>query len=841
MKLVFAAQAAVFVGCVLAPHAGTTAEAQTANPSDKAAIPAARITAIAPEKFDIFGSSIALENGTLAVASPGASREEVSQGSISIYRGRAFAWVRETVIVPENLRRRAFFGETIALDGTGSVLAASLPTDATLGTGTGSVRIFTREAGPDGFPAWSESQRLFDPEAEPGDGFGADISIGADVLAIGVPRDSSAAINGGAVRTYTNVNGTWELFDTVTAPDAGPLDAFGSTVRTDGQTLVVAATLANHAGTDSGAVYVYRRTPGGWEFEDLLLPPGLAAFDRLGLGLSVVGSTIAVGAPGRDSGGVLSSGAVHLFERSGATWEHDAVLTADEPSVGAQFGRDVELDGNRLLATAPHESVIEPYVLAVGAAHVLERTEADVWQTAGIARPETPHLADWFGFAATIDGDSIVVGEPTNRTPELTGNAQVFTVPPIGSGPRLVRVPGDAATVAEAIETVAPGGEVVIGPGTYSERIVITDKPLRVAGTSATGNRGFLPDPTSPKFIGDALPGPLLEITAGGSGSEVSGLFLRGGNVPRQSALSITGASTRLIGLDVSENFNADGATVAIREADAVSIESMRVSRNLLSGGGTSAVLVENSQNVELVGGLLFGNVIGTGAVPGIAAPSSDLKISQTTIATNRVVGGSTGFALGDLKGSRVSIVNSVLFGTGGGDIDMTGASSVIGRYTASGSVFAVGEGNMLVPDAPLEFFFEDAEANDFTPRLDSPLIDRGNNTLVPTDVSVDVFGQPRFAEDPGVPNIAGQLSPVVDLGAIEFQGSSNNKPCNPSDVAQPYRILNSSDISTFVSAFLTQDERADVAEPFGIVNATDINAFINGLLEGCVSEVPVF
>ena len=59
---------------------------------------------------------------------------------------------------------------------------------------------------------------------------------------------------------------------------------------------------------------------------------------------------------------------------------------------------------------------------------------------------------------------------------------------------------------------------------------------------------------------------------------------------------------------------------------------------------------------------------------------------------------------------------------------------------------------------------------DDLQLRLVSPCIDVGNNMAVPCDVTGDLAGSPRFVDAPDTPDIGQGDSPIVDMGAYEFQ-----------------------------------------------------------------------
>jgi len=77
-------------------------------------------------------------------------------------------------------------------------------------------------------------------------------------------------------------------------------------------------------------------------------------------------------------------------------------------------------------------------------------------------------------------------------------------------------------------------------------------------------------------------------------------------------------------------------------------------------------------------------------------------------------------------------------------------------------------------------------EDNDYRLTAGSPCIDAGDNTAVPADVldldgdgdteepiPFDLDSNPRFVDDPGMPDSGNGAPPIVDMGAYEFQGQT--------------------------------------------------------------------
>lgn len=119
--------------------------------------------------------------------------------------------------------------------------------------------------------------------------------------------------------------------------------------------------------SNSGAVYVFRRTASGWTQEAFIKASNTGAGDRFGVAvsLSADGSRLAVGADNEDSASgadqadntASNSGAAYVFSRSGTTWAQDAYVKATSPGADDAFGGAVSLsaDGTYLAVGAATE------------------------------------------------------------------------------------------------------------------------------------------------------------------------------------------------------------------------------------------------------------------------------------------------------------------------------------------------------------------------------------------------------------------------------------------------------------------------------------------------------
>lgn len=70
--------------------------------------------------------------------------------------------------------------------------------------------------------------------------------------------------------------------------------------------------------------------------------------------------------------------------------------------------------------------------------------------------------------------------------------------------------------------------------------------------------------------------------------------------------------------------------------------------------------------------------------------------------------------------------------------------------------------------------------------------------------------------------------------GLVYHLGGFGTPGCSIADIASPFGLLDLSDITAFVSAFLAQQPPADLAPPAGLFDLSDLTAFIQAFLAGC-------
>ena len=97
-------------------------------------------------------------------------------------------------------------------------------------------------------------------------------------------------------------------------------------------------------------------------------------------------------------------------------------------------------------------------------------------------------------------------------------------------------------------------------------------------------------------------------------------------------------------------------------------------------------------------------------------------------------------------------------------------------------------------------------------------------------DLNMNTSSSAQGISEDGVIIGSGELNGVVHAYAlIPVAGG-----CNDADLAEPYDVLDFSDVVAFLGAFAGSDGAADLAEPFGVWDFSDVVAFLGAFGAGC-------
>jgi hypothetical protein len=184
-------------------------------------------------------------------------------------------------------------------------------------------------------------------------------------------------LNSGAVYVYKRTGSSWNQEAYIKAVNNNAGDWFGYSTSLSGDTLAVGAreedsnqttitngttASGNNSNTDSGAVYLYKRTGSTWAQEAYIKAVNNDTGDYFGWSTSLSGDTLAVGATLEDSNQITitngttvsannsnaQSGAVYVYKRSGSSWAQEAYIKAVNNDPDDGFGSSTSLSGDTL-------------------------------------------------------------------------------------------------------------------------------------------------------------------------------------------------------------------------------------------------------------------------------------------------------------------------------------------------------------------------------------------------------------------------------------------------------------------------------------------------------------
>jgi hypothetical protein len=324
------------------------------------------------------------------------------------------------------------FGDPMALDGDTMVVGAPDEDSNASGVdgdqaadsaaGSGAAYVFTR----DSTGEWTQQAYLKASNPDAGDRFGASVALDGDTIVIGAYLEDGDGAGGqadnsteasGAAYVFNRTGATWSQQAYLKASNPGLGDVFGVSVAIADDTIVVGAQgedgngpggPANNSAEESGAAYVYTRTGASWSQQAYLKASSPVIAAIFGDSVAISGDTIAVGAWGEGEGG-YNSGAAYVYTRAGAAWTEQAHLKASNAGANHRFGDSIAIDGDTTVVGAPTEGRDIYDDWESGAAYVFTRS-AETRSQQAYLKATNVGRGDKFGESVAIDGDNIVVG-----------------------------------------------------------------------------------------------------------------------------------------------------------------------------------------------------------------------------------------------------------------------------------------------------------------------------------------------------------------------------------------------------------------------------------------------
>ena len=304
-------------------------------------------------------------------------------------------FVQSTKIVSENREGRAEYGTSVDITEDFAIVGTSRETSA-----SGAAYMYSK----DSQGTWSFAQKLEPTDLNAGAEYGGGVKFSDDYVVVAAGRiDIGSTIRAGALYVYDYQNNNWEFSTKLVASDLSSDAKMGmnpTSLDVEGNTIVAGA-----PGEDAwtGSVYIFTKVGGVWEETQKIMSPNPQPNDTFGIGVSISGDNLLVGAQGVDG----SRGAGYLYiKNTSGVWEYDQTITASDGALDDYFGSTASLAGDQIVVGSYGAN------LELGSAYIFEKdnqgTFLEVQKLNGNPSTESAQ----FGWATVIENDYIIVTAP---------------------------------------------------------------------------------------------------------------------------------------------------------------------------------------------------------------------------------------------------------------------------------------------------------------------------------------------------------------------------------------------------------------------------------------------
>lgn len=371
-----------------------------------------------------FGESVSLLAGVMVAGAP-----DDQAGVARVFRrDQQGTWRIEARLVVADGFVGQGFGRAVAM--STDLLFVGAPTDDDLGFHSGSVYVFMRSNG-----VWQLAAKILAPNGAAEDLFGGALSVQDGTLVVGAPGHSSSGINqSGAVYIYErSSSGVWQFVAQLSHSDQGRADNFGTSVELRGDRLISGATrVRTNNLVRVGAAYVFRRqTSGSWVEEQKLAPSDGMANDRFGTSVSIDGDRVLVCTPAEDHAGT-DTGAGYLYKRDSENrWLQDTKLVAHDGGSDERFGSSCQIRGGLAVIGASGARNLSIGGQRAGAVYFFKEGGTGLWTQRDKVLPRSPQAEAAFGHLIAIDGATVMVGAPRDTyIRQRIGTVTVLSISP---------------------------------------------------------------------------------------------------------------------------------------------------------------------------------------------------------------------------------------------------------------------------------------------------------------------------------------------------------------------------------------------------------------------------
>ncbi len=250
---------------------------------------------------------------------------------------------------------------------------------------------------------WIQTQKLSASDAGPSDWFGKALAIDGDFAIIGAPDANAPAVpSAGAAYIFQRIGSNWTQTAKLTAEDAAENDSFGAAVDIKQNYAIIGAPYADPCGYSSaGAAYIFKFNGSNWTQIKKLIDPNTANLDNFGEAVAIDSTYALIGSSSDDDNG-SSSGSAHIYKNNSDTWPYHQKLTPTDPDAYDYFGIAAAIDQNNLIIGAHGNT-------PAGCAYVF-KLQNNNWTQSQKLTPSACEENGFFGYKLDLDSNNIVIG-----------------------------------------------------------------------------------------------------------------------------------------------------------------------------------------------------------------------------------------------------------------------------------------------------------------------------------------------------------------------------------------------------------------------------------------------
>ena len=259
--------------------------------------------------FDRFGSAVSIWGDVAMVGSWLDDDPDPDTGSVYVfqYDPDSGIWNEVQKLIPLEIGR---FGRSVSLQGDTALIGACC--DLEMGFQAGAAYVYRFD--PDGSGQWIQEQKLVASDGDDNDIFGWSVSLDGDVALIGAYADEVGPLFGAGSAYVFRFNGSqWVQEQKLTASDGLTGDFFGWSVSLQGDLALIGAILDDDYANGSGSSYIFTFDGKQWNETAKLRYEAVQGVHAFGVSVATDGEHVIVGANFTTVDGDAEAGAAYIY------------------------------------------------------------------------------------------------------------------------------------------------------------------------------------------------------------------------------------------------------------------------------------------------------------------------------------------------------------------------------------------------------------------------------------------------------------------------------------------------------------------------------------------------